>query len=282
MIRLRSLGDCVLTTPGIALARQSGLAQRVAVVVDPPFRAVFEGNPDVDAILPPDPASLRSFRPDLVLNLHGGTRSAWLTLRSGARWRAGFAHFRLPWLYTHRIPRAQEILDQERMVHTAEHVASAFFWLGVPPQPIPRAKLTAQPVRRARPYAVIHPLAATPEKTWPADNFRRVAAELNLDVVVIGSPADDLREFRQFECVQGDLRQAMSLLSGASLFLGNDSGPAHIAAAFGVPVVVLFGPSNEVVWAPWQTESRVLKDPEIARIPVDSVMAAIRQLGVPA
>jgi len=70
-----------------------------------------------------------------------------------------------------------------------------------------------------------------------------------------------------------------NLMSGASLFIGNDSGPAHIAAAFGVPVVVLFGPSNPVTWAPWRTEARVLTSQgEIGQITIDDVMTAAETL----
>ena len=57
------------------------------------------------------------------------------------------------------------------------------------------------------------------------------------------------------------LAQVKSVMAGAQLFIGNDSGPAHIAAAFGVPVVVLFGPSDPVNWAPWRTEAQVLTNP---------------------
>jgi len=68
-------------------------------------------------------------------------------------------------------------------------------------------------------------------------------------------------------------------MSGASLFIGNDSGPAHIAAAFGVPVVVVFGPSNPVTWAPWRTEARVLTSQgNIDKITIDDVMAAAETL----
>jgi hypothetical protein len=53
-----------------------------------------------------------------------------LTAASHARYRAGFQHFRAQWAYNLSIPRAQEILGEERAVHTAEHLASAMFWLG--------------------------------------------------------------------------------------------------------------------------------------------------------
>jgi hypothetical protein len=55
-----------------------------------------------------------------------------LTLRSGARFRAGFGHHRYSFIYSHKIPRAQEILGTEQTVQSAEHLASAMFWLGVP------------------------------------------------------------------------------------------------------------------------------------------------------
>jgi ADP-heptose:LPS heptosyltransferase len=61
--------------------------------------------------------------------------------------------------------------------------------------------------------------------------------------------------------------------------VGNDSGPAHVAAAFGVPVVVLFGPSNPVTWAPWRTEARVMTSrDDIARIQSPEVLAAAQSL----
>ena len=130
MIRLRSLGDCVLTTPALDILKRFRPDLRVAVMVEERFRAVFEGNPDIERILPPALGALRRWRPALCLNLHGGTRSAWIAALSGARFRAGFGHFRHRIAYNVRIPRAQEILGIERKVHTAEHLASAMFYLG--------------------------------------------------------------------------------------------------------------------------------------------------------
>ena len=60
----------------------------------------------------------------------GGTRSAQLTIASRSPTRAGFEHFRFQQIYNVRIPRAQQILNVDRKVHTAEHLASAMFYLG--------------------------------------------------------------------------------------------------------------------------------------------------------
>ncbi len=288
IVRLRSLGDCVLSTPALALLKRARADLRVAVVAEARFHALFEHNPDVDDILRPDPRVLRRWRPDLCLNLHGGTRSAFLTLVSGARWRAGFGHFRYQFAYNLHIPRAQEILGAERTVHTAEHLASAIFYLGATVQEIPRARLgaTGQPPP-ARPYAVLHAVATAPEKTWCADGFLAVARhieESGLEAVFIGAAGDDLRPFSRYRIVQdAPLGQVKTLLAGASLFVGNDSGPAHMAAAFGLPSVVIFGPSDPAIWAPWRARSEVVKVPGgMAEVTVAQVVNALVRLRVSA
>lgn len=286
VIRLRSLGDCVLTTPALHLLKNARPDLGVAVVVEDRFAPVFRGNPDVAAVLPPSVAHVRRWRPALAINFHGGGRSLVLSTLSGAHFRAGFAHYRAPGVYNVRIPRAQEILGVERKVHTAEHLASAMFYLGVRPAPIPRARLFAQPERRPRPYAVVHPFAAAPEKTWSASRFAEMARRLHvshgLDIIILAGPGEDPSPFAEFECAAGlSLERVQSLIAGASLFLGNDSGPAHIAAAFGIPVVVLFGPSDPVVWAPWQVDSQVLTAPgPIDSIEVEEVLRAAGRLRV--
>jgi ADP-heptose:LPS heptosyltransferase len=258
---------------------------------------------------------LRALDARLCLNLHGGSRSALLTALSGARWRAGYGHFRHRWVYNASIPRAQQILGVERTVHTAEHAASAMFWLGVPVAEIPRAKLfspskiaggtacatkttpafalvgqAVSPAEFAQQgflhgcpasgFAVIHPVAATPAKTWPAGRFLAVADRLKqagMEPVFIGASSDDLSPFSAYRTLHGaPLGEIKSLLSRASLFVGNDSGPAHMAAAFGVPVVVIFGESDPAIWGPWRTASEVAP---MAAEPAQ-VLAAVARLGV--
>jgi ADP-heptose:LPS heptosyltransferase len=276
------LGDCVLTTPAIAILKSARPDLSIAVVVEHRFAAVFEDNPDIASILPASFGAIARWRPQLCVNLHGGARSTLLTAASLARYRAGFQHFRWPAVYNIRIPRAQKILGIERKVHTAEHLASAMFHLGVPEVPIPRAKLVTRTYPASQPYAVIHPYAALPQKTWPSARFLEVACHLDLEPVFLAGPGEDPSAFSRYRVVAAPpLAEAKRLIAGASLFIGNDSGPAHIAAAFGVPVVVLFGPSDPVVWAPWRTESEVLtSNGSIATISVERVIRAAAGLRV--
>lgn len=288
IIRLRSLGDCVLSTPAIHLLSEYRPDIGIAVVVEDRFAEVFTGNPAIKRVLPATAKAIREFSPNLCLNLHGGTRSARLTLLSGATFRAGFDIFRPGWIYNTPIPTAQEILGVSRRVHTAEHAASALFYLGVPISEVPRAKVPApegrSPHAPPRPYAVIHPVATLPEKTWPAAFFRELAAHLTesfgLGPVFIGGSGDDLTMFQDWPVISGaPLGEIARLMRDASFFVGNDSGPAHIAAAFGVPQVVFFGPSDSEIWAPWRTPSEALRsNGPIDTISVDRTLRAIDRL----
>jgi heptosyltransferase-3 len=288
VIRLRSLGDCILSTPAIHLLKEARPDLTIGVVVEERFAPVFQDNPEIGFVLSPGIRELRSFAPDLCLNLHGGTRSARLTMLSGAKYRAGFDIFKPSFAYNVSIPTAQKTLGITRRVHTAEHAASAMFHLGVPVADVPRARMSAAPGRSplapAGSYAVIHAVAATQEKTWPSASFMEVAQYLHhdcgLEPVFIGGPGDELGSFCRWRVVSNaPLGEVAQLVRDASIFVGNDSGPAHVAAAFGIPQVVIFGPSDSEIWAPWKTRAEVLKaDGLISSVTTGEVIAAIGRL----
>ncbi|MEX2263417.1 MAG: glycosyltransferase family 9 protein [Bryobacteraceae bacterium] len=282
IVRLRSLGDCVLTTPALALLKEARPDLRIAIVVEDRFRELFDGH----TVLSPSVKEIRSWKPKLAINFHGGVRSSILTALSGAPLRAGFAHFRHSWIYNVPLPRAQEVLKVERTVHTAEHLASAMFHLGVPLKPIPPANLgPVPPAGHSRAYAILHPYASEPAKTWPAARFFQIAAwlnsELNLEPIFVAGPNEDLSAFTPWRTITG--APLKTLIANAALFLGNDSGPAHIAAAFHVPTVVIFGASDPRIWSPWRTPSEVLNGAgNIQSVTVNQVVEALARLRVPA
>jgi len=290
VIRLRSIGDIVLLTPALHLLKEWRPDLRVSVVVESRFRELLEGNPDVEEILEADTGAgwgkilsrartvreLRRRKFSLCVNLHGGPTSTLLAGLSGASWKAGFEHHRARALYQILIPDARIILGQPA-IHTAEHQASAFFYLGLPRRDIPRAQLFVNAAHAAwweekrssldlaapREYALLHPAALYVTKQWAPEHFARLGAYLEREarlatVFSCGpgeSPALDAVERSAGAPLRrlGDasLGQFAAALAGARLFVGNDSGPAHMAAALARPSVVIFGSSSSQIWGPW-------------------------------
>jgi ADP-heptose:LPS heptosyltransferase len=283
VIRLRSLGDTVLMTPALRLLHEWRPDLEISVLVESPWNELLEGNPAIHHVLTARGklgTGWRLWRSgfEAVINLHGGPTSAWMTRATGARLRAGFAYFRSSGIYTHRVPAAQEIFGRSDAVHTAEHVASCLFWLGLPATEIPPAEVFPQEAaservtRRLRSfgigpgegYAVIHPTALHDTKQWKAAGFAEVSEYLDdrygLRSVYICAET----EVRALDAVERhasrpllraagwSIRDLVALLSGARVMVGNDSGPAHIAAAARVPVVAIFGSSHSAVWRPWK------------------------------
>lgn len=269
----------MLSTPAFALLRRALPEARVHVAMEDRFADVLAGQPDIDGVLKlPWGGGLgaksrllrkiRALRPSLCIDMHGGSTAAWLTALSGARWRAGFRHFRQGWAYNVRVPRAQQVLGRapDAPVHTAEHHAAAIVHLGGAIREIPPARLRRAPSRHVPPYAVIHAGAAFHTKAWPVERFRALAAELldrhGLKPVFVAGPGDEAvaEELADLDVRKGlPLESLLSLLSGARLFVGNDSGPAHVAAAYSVPCAVIFGSSDSGAWHPWRTPHRIIE-----------------------
>jgi ADP-heptose:LPS heptosyltransferase len=159
-----------------------------------------------------------------------------------------------------------------------------------------------------RGFALVHPAAAFDTKTWAVENFARVVEHLSsrglASVAVAGSGEEkvlaELRTQARAAVVSFtdlSLPELTALASRASLFVGNDSGVAHVAAAVGVPQVVVFGSSNVAHWSPWtRVPFEVVREempcapcpgytcsefdePEcIRRVPVERVTAAVERV----
>jgi ADP-heptose:LPS heptosyltransferase len=123
-------------------------------------------------------------------------------------------------------------------------------------------------------FAVIHPFSGGRRKNWELARFREVAARLEIPVRWLAGPEEKLEEGERFE----DLGTLSDWLSGAALYIGNDSGISHLAAACGVPVVAIFGPTDARVWAPRGRAVRVVEAPggRLGDLPVETVLEAAR------
>lgn len=324
ILRLRSLGDLVLETPAMAALHAWRPDLRIFMLVEKRFAAALEGNPAISGLLFAQgffqtAAQIRAREFRMVFNQHGGPRSALLTAASGAPVRVGWKGFQYSFVYNLRVPDAAEFYGQP-IVHTVEHRISQFYRAGLPRGPIPGARIFPQPAALERvreilahcgvaaPYAVLQPEARTQAMRWPLEKFAEIARWLGQKHGIISvvnlSPAQDAAEtqiraaFADAAIIPEplDLSELMALISRASLFVGNDSGPVHLAAAAGTPAVVIYGPTNPAQWHPWQSPHRVVTvgaqfrairgdksvaagEPRpIASIPADEVRSACEEL----
>lgn len=229
---------------------------------------------------------LRRQRFDAVVNLHGGPTSAQLTFFSGARHRIGAQHFRPAYAYNLRIPPAEEILQRDDL-HTVEYQFGQFRWLGLPTdEPAAtqlyvdaaartraQAKLQAAQINLQKPYALLAPTNEFYTKRWLPERFAAIAEQLHtrgFQIVMTGAPTDEQRA--QLASVQAATKLPLAALSDlsigelvaaiadAQLFVGNDSGPAHIASAVKTPQVVLFGPASSQRWRPWRASAVMVQN----------------------
>ncbi len=129
-------------------------------------------------------------------------------------------------------------------------------------------------VRRDEGFIVIHPFSGNPRKNWPLERFREVAARIGhvRPIFWCAGPEEQLEGAERFD----NLYDLASWLARSHLFLGNDSGITHLAAASGTRVVALFGPTDPYVWAPRGESVSVLrKGPSMGDIDVETVLQAI-------
>ncbi|MGQ9517428.1 MAG: glycosyltransferase family 9 protein [Anaerolineae bacterium] len=223
-------------------------------------------------------ADLRRRRYDAVVILHhltlpfGRLKYAALATATGAKYRAGLDNGH-GWFLTHRARDAGF-----GTLHEVQYWLQAVETLGATTKDISLAapyleeaeawaeqrlaQWSAESGRR--PFVVIHPGSGgySLARRWPIERFAELARALSrkfgLDVVFVGTPADNVDELeRRYHGTalnlagQTTLPQLAAVLRRAALFIGADSGVMHLAAAAGTPVIALFGPTNADAWGPW-------------------------------
>jgi len=331
VVRLRSIGDTVLTTPSLFALRRFLPNAQIDILLEDWVAPVLEGSDLVDRVITIAcegksararvARDLRAAHYDVVYNLHGGTTATFLTRATGAKHRVGFGHYQYARLHNHIAPSSLEIW-QRPTLHSVEQQLALIGWTGVPVTDRPATRLGVSQdalssvakklcsvgvadFETNKLLAVIHPAAAFETKQWAAEKFGRIADELTrrgLTPIVIVSPKENRvanamlaqTSPRVLALDELSLPEVAALASRARVFVGNDSGIAHIAAAVGAPCVVIFGSSNRNHWRPWTRQPNEIvfeelpcqpchgyfcaefEKPEcILRVPVDRVVGAI-------
>ena len=260
---------------------------------------------------------LRERRFDLALDLTDGDRAAFLTWASGARLRVGFnregrfrgrAYHRIVPAWSGRRHAVEADLEALRILGLQPRLVAPT--LTLPPEAEAAADdlLARKRVGRDRDLVLIHPGARWWFKAWPAERFAALAdwmAEaLGAQVLIAGGPGDapvaetirrQMRHPGISVAGETSVLQLGALLKRCRLFVGNDAGPMHVAAAVGTPVVALFGPTDPAEWGPWGDGHVVLyrgldcrecwrrsacwrgEENCLRQIPVEEAMAAVRR-----
>ncbi|MBN2564881.1 MAG: lipopolysaccharide heptosyltransferase II [Candidatus Eisenbacteria bacterium] len=291
VIRLYFIGDVLLSTPVLEALGRSFPNASLTVAIKRRAGDVLLGNPFVDETIVYDAVgnyhnpgwiwrlarSMRQRKFSLSVDLTGDYRSSWMVLASDPAFRVGFNRVGMGFLLDRRMPyRAPG--------HVVDHLLSVVEPIGATADdPSPRLYLSDEERRDAeellsavglasgRALAALAPGANWLLRRWPPERFGALARWLvdrhGLATVIVGS-RDDVGLAETVVRASGgaatslagrtSLRVAAAVAARASVFVGNDSGPLHMAAAVGTPVVGLFGPNTPLRFAPRGAPSRVV------------------------
>jgi len=298
VLRYRFIGDTILTVPFLRNLRRAYPQARIDMMVAPYSSDVLIGTPYVDDFIVYDPptihadsggrhrtflskvrfvADLRKRRYDKAYVLKRSLSSAVIAFLSGAPERIGFDTESRGFLLTKRVPYRRDqhevlnfldVLRADGVPVVDDHLEA---WLTEEEVAFADGFLAERGAADGARLVAIHPFSSHPQKPWHEDNFIAVANALQekhgVRILLFGGRRDEALAAYIGERVRPtpisavgrtDLRQTMALLSKCSLLVCNDSGIMHLAAALGVPLVALFGPSPPDLFGPWGKRCRVL------------------------
>jgi heptosyltransferase I len=281
IVKPSALGDIVHTLPVLRLLRRRFPRAQIFWLVAGAFAGLIEHHPDLDGLIRFDrggdsPAmafmsllrELGEMSFDLTIDLQGLARSAMITYATGAPVRVGFSYARelAPLAYTHRVgSRGVDRHAIDRYLDVCEELGC-----GRGPVEFPfviNPSQVQQQIPTRDPLAVLLPGTNWATKKWPIGHYAKlcelIGRELSMRVAIAG--AKDVIELA--DRVPGainlanrtSLPQLVALLERADVVVANDSGPMHIAAALGRPLVTIFGPTNPVRTGPYQRMDTVVR-----------------------
>jgi len=316
LIRLRLIGDVVFTTPLPKALKRAWPGTTISYLVEEAAAPVVATNPFIDELIVIRRARgverviddirlagrLRSARYDLVIDLHGGPRSSWLTLATGAPRRVGYTIKGRSWMYTTTVARPRELRARHSVVNQWDLLEAIEGWPGGPADPERNAvdmpldpaidaaiahRLRDAGVTEAHTLIVAHVSAGNPFRRWPEPAFTELLVSLvQTDparrIVISSGPSDRDAANRIVAAARaalgpaaggivdfGDfgLAELRALVGRSRLFVGGDTGPLHIAATTATPVVGLYGPTLPARSAPWRDPAIPTVSLEVAGLP---------------
>ncbi len=209
---------------------------------------------------------LKKEKYDVVIDLQGLLRSGIVTGATNAPLRMGFKEARegSTFFYTHKVEGGKDIHAVERYLKIAAFLGcdSADISFPFPPSEFPST------FNLNKDYAVIVPGARWKTKRWPEEEFGQLTSRLPLQSVIVGSNTDkdiaglivSLSKGKAISLAgKTSLKELIGIMRDARFVVSNDSGPMHIAAALGVPVFAIFGPTDPAKTGPYGKGHTIIK-----------------------
>jgi heptosyltransferase I len=282
VIKPSSLGDVVHCLPFLCVMHECFPAAAIHWVIAEGNEGVLEGNPmiaklwiikkdrwkkvgsvkETVAELSGLANALRKENYDIAVDLQGLLRSGMIAGASGAPVRAGFSEARegSTFFYTHKVEGGADVHAVDRYLKVAGALGCDIGDVRFPMPLLKESERIAGIKKELGEYAVIVPGARWHTKRWPAEKFGEIASMLKIGSVIVGSAADrypaaviEARSGGRALSMAGDtdMGELLCLIRDARYLITNDSGPMHIAAAYGVPVVAIFGPTSPGLTGPY-------------------------------
>ena len=268
ILKPSSLGDIIHALPAVNLIRQRYPQAHLAWLVNTTFTSLLKHCPVIDEIIPFPrheyrrlPAlfrRLRQDRYDVVVDLQGLLRSGLLAALSGAPRRIGLSDAReCAGIFHNEIISVPRIHAVDRYLRAAVHLGGAAGPVEFP--------LGLAPGRHSEGYLAINASARWPTKLWGDDKFTELIRQLPQDRVILtgsAAEADRIGRLAQGCCNlagKTDLFELAGWYRRCAVVVTNDSGPMHLAAAVGTPVVAIFGPTDPVLTGPYGNGHTVLR-----------------------
>jgi lipopolysaccharide heptosyltransferase I len=324
VVRLTALGDILHTVPAVAALREAHPDAKIDWVVERKWAPVLEGSPALDEVIPFDRRSvwgalecvqrLRENRYTCAIDFQGLYKSSLLAALSGARCRIGFdrAWAREPgaaMFYTERrVPIGRHVAELNYSLAElagASRPAAPEYPLRVPAGGAASIRARLHDLGIVGEYIVVGPGGSWRAKCWPAERYGEFCREFekknSMRIVVIHGPGEKsiaeevLRAAipSRPAAIATTIEELMGLLVHARFLVAADSGPLHLAAALGTPVVGLYGPTDPARNGPFVPGAMILHrerpeeisykrrsdySPAMLRITVEEVLAATDEL----
>ena len=292
LIRRRYLGAIILLGSVIQNLRLHWPSAWIAVLTEAHFSGILQLNPDVDSALvfPRRAGEWWGFLRELrragythVLDFDNTDKTALVTRLTGARVRATFDRelitFRYGWVYTHTAKVTNAFYDSHHITETYLELLKA---IEVPLAtregrlvPRPEDSALAQKLLAGTGNKIlVHPGTRSAFRAWPAERFAEVCDQLQdklgVQVFLTASAAErplveEIRRHARSHLVAlpapSHVGQLAALIAHVDVFLCHDSGPMHLSAAVGTPVVALFSSQNSTIWRPLGAHHTILQTP---------------------